>query len=417
MFNTIKEAQQWIESITKFGEKYDLWRMEKACEMLGNPHQKFRSIHVGGTNGKGSTTTFLYHMLSSAGYRVGAYTSPYIVHFNERISLNHGMIDDATFLTHLNRIYDFEKTFKEVHQDQLTFFELLTLTAFNVFAEAELDLVIVEVGLGGLLDATNVISPLLSVITTIGYDHMNVLGNTLSSILKNKLGIAKTKIPLVVGIQQHALVKEVKTYVKAHDIPLTILREEPAEVTWFDGVQGFYFRGVPYELSMLGLHQIDNAKTALMAIEALQSIGYSVPVEARQKGLLKARWPGRFEVFGHVILEGAHNEPGMQIACQSLKAYFPDKEIISVFTAMQDKDYTPMLKILAEVSDEIILTQIDYPRCEQAQVLYEKTPHHHKSVITEHQALMDIINHRQDAMIFITGSLYLISALRPFFTK
>lgn len=414
MFETIKEAQQWIESITKFGDKYDLWRMEKACEMLGNPHQKFRSIHVGGTNGKGSTVTYLYHILSAAGYRVGAYTSPYIVHFNERISLNHQMIDDATFLEHLNRIFLFEQTFKETHHDQLTFFELLTLTAFNVFAEADLDLVIVEVGLGGLLDATNVITPLLSVITTIGYDHMNVLGNTLSSILRNKLGIAKPKIPLIVGIQQQSLVKEVKAYVDQYDIPLSILREEASEFTWFEEQQGFYFRGVPYTLSMLGLHQIDNAKTALMAIEALKPLGFSIPVEARQKGVLEARWPGRFEVFGHVILEGAHNEPGMRIACESLKTYFPNKKIISIFTAMKDKDYTPMLEILAAVSDEMILTQIEYPRCEQATTLHALAPHSNKSVVTNQDALLNIIKERHDAVIFITGSLYLISALRPY---
>lgn len=415
-FKTVKQAQAWIESITKFGEKYDLWRMEKACELLGNPHQKFKSVHVGGTNGKGSTVTFLAQMLHEAGYRVGVYTSPYIVHFNERIMLNQTMVDDDTFLKHLNQIYVLEQTFKEDYHDQLTFFELLTLVAFNVFAEADLDLVIVEVGLGGLLDATNVITPLLSVITTIGYDHMNVLGNSLSSILRNKLGIAKMNIPLVTGIQQQALVKEVKKHASERQIPLTILREQPAEETWFDGEQGFYFRGVPYTLSMLGLHQVDNAKTAILAAEALEKIGYSIPLETKLEGIKNARWPGRFERFGHVILEGAHNEPGMEAACASLKSYFPNQKVISVFTAMKDKDYKPMLNALANVSDEIIFTQIDYPRCEHAQTLKSVSAHPNTRVITNHNDLVKEVKGQTDAIVFITGSLYLISALRPYFT-
>ncbi len=415
-FKTVKQAQAWIESITKFGEKYDLWRMEKACELLGNPQQKFKSVHVGGTNGKGSTVTFLAQVLYEAGYQVGVYTSPYIVHFNERIMINQTMVDDDTFLRHLNKIYALEQTFKEDYHDQLTFFELLTLVAFNVFAEADLDLVIVEVGLGGLLDATNVITPILSVITTIGYDHMNVLGNSLSSILRNKLGIAKMNIPLVTGIKQQTLVKQVKQHASERQIPLTILREQPAEETWFDGDQGFYFRGVPYGLSMLGLHQIDNAKTALLAAEVLEKLGYLIPLEAKLEGIKNARWPGRFERFGHVILEGAHNEPGMEAACVSLKTYFPNRKIISVFTAMKDKDYEPMLNALAFVSDEIIFTQIDYPRCENAETLKHVSSHPNARIITNHSELVKEVKVQTDAMVFITGSLYLISALRPYFT-
>ena len=413
-FNTVKQAQAWIESITKFGEKYDLWRMEKACELLGNPHQTFKSVHVGGTNGKGSTVTFLAQMLHEAGYRVGVYTSPYIVHFNERIMINQTMVDDATFLKHLNKIYTLEQTFKENYHDQLTFFELLTLVAFNVFAEEDLDLVIVEVGLGGLLDATNVITPLLSVITTIGYDHMNVLGNNLSSILRNKLGIAKMNIPLVTGIQQQTLVKEVKKHASERQIPLTILREQPVEESWFDGEQGFYFRGVPYTLSMLGLHQIDNAKTAILAAEELEKLGYFLPLEAKLEGIKNARWPGRFERFGHVILEGAHNEPGMKAACASLKSYFPTKKIISVFTVMKDKDYEPMLNILESVSDEIIFTQIDYPRCEYAETLKRKSSHPNTRILMNHHELVKEVKAQTDAIVFITGSLYLISAIRPY---
>lgn len=414
MFKTLKEAQQWIESITKFGEKYDLSRMRLACAMLDHPERKFQSIHIGGTNGKGSTVNFLKCILTDAGYRVGTYTSPYVVHFNERITLEENMINDALFLEHLNRIYTFEQTFKSLHDDQLTFFELLTLVAFNVFAEAELDYAIIEVGLGGLLDATNVITPILSAITSIGYDHMHVLGNSLHSILDNKLGIAKANIPLVIGIDQKDLVKRTKHYCQEKNIPLDILREQPLETSDFDGtIQHFNFRGTPYRLNLWGVHQVNNAKVALMISERLSQMGLAIPLEAKQSGIERTQWPGRFERFGSIILEGAHNQNGMEAAVATLKHYFKDEPLTVVFTAMQDKDIQTMLALIEPCATRMIFTEINYPRCAKAQHLKTLSHHPNVMVIEDRTALLETIEHiSQTERVFVTGSLYFISDIR-----
>ena len=419
MFKTLKEAQTWIESITKFGEKYDLSRMRLACAMLDHPEKKFQSIHIGGTNGKGSTVNFLKNILTDAGYRVGTYTSPYVVHFNERITLEEQMIEDTLFLEHLNRIHVFEKNFMALHQDQLTFFELLTLVAFNVFAEAELDYAIIEVGLGGLLDATNVITPLISAITSIGYDHMNVLGNTLSSILSNKLGIAKPNIPLVAGFEQKHLIKLTKHYCLDHAIPLDIVREQAQEISHFDGdVQHFYFRGTPYRLNLWGLHQVQNAKVALMTTERLSQLGLSIPLEAKQSGIERTQWPGRFERFGSIILEGAHNQNGMEAAVSTLQHYFKDEPLTVVFTAMQDKDITAMLRLIEPCASQIIFTEIAYPRCEKAQNLKAMSPHPNAIAVKDRSTLLNIIKTAAETeRVFITGSLYFISDIRADIVK
>lgn len=415
MFKTLKEGQVWIESVQKFGDKYDLTRMHYACEMLGHPEKAFKSIHIGGTNGKGSTLTFLKHILLEAGYSVGTYTSPYIVHFNERITLNNQQIEDDILLQYINEIYLLQETYKDKYNDQITFFELVTLISFMYFKDTQPDIALIEVGLGGTLDATNVITPLVSVITTIGFDHMNVLGNTLESIAGNKLGIVKDSVPLIAGITQKELFPQFSSHAKLHDAPLTFLADYPVEPMHLGMPSTFTFLEQDYKMHMVGVHQVANAKLALLAANTLTHYyeEFSVPEKAKKQGIEHAFWPGRFEVFGNVILDGAHNPEGLKACLETVSAYFKNKKVISLFTVMQDKDYEPMLKMLEDKVDEIIFTEIPYPRCELAEVLLNKSNHSKKQAIKNYEEAFNRAKPKtSDELLIVTGSLYFISAIR-----
>jgi len=414
MFKTLEEGQQWIESVEKFGEKYDLVRMENACKILGNPETKFKSVHIGGTNGKGSTLTFLKHILLEAGYTVGTYTSPYIVHFNERITLNNEQIDDQTLLNYINQIYDLQETYKAQYNDQITFFELVTLISFLYFAEVKPDVALIEVGLGGLLDATNVIHPLVSVITTIGYDHMHVLGNTLEEIATNKLGIVKKDTPLVTGIIQKALIPLFNSHTNNKQAPIKYLSDYPVQDLRLGMPTTFTFNKASYTMNMVGIHQVDNARLALLVCETLSTKHhFSILTSAKQRGIEKAFWPGRFEVFGNIILDGAHNPEGLKACLETVDQYFKNKTVKSLFTVMQDKDYNPMLKMLETSVDEIFFTEIPYPRCEKADVLYQKSHHSLKHQIKDYiEAFNQARPQTADELLIVTGSLYFISAIR-----
>jgi dihydrofolate synthase/folylpolyglutamate synthase len=205
MFHNSKDAINWIESVKKFGDKLDLTRMELACTILGHPEKELNVIHVAGTNGKGSTVSFLKHILLEQGYNVGTFTSPYIVRFNERITYNFNDISDDEFLLYVNKVYSLSCEVLEQFNEVITFFELITLISFLYFKDKKPDYVIYEVGLGGRLDATNVVSPIITAITSISFDHMGVLGDTIQDIALNKLGIVKEHIPLVTAIDQDDL--------------------------------------------------------------------------------------------------------------------------------------------------------------------------------------------------------------------
>ena len=185
MFTTVTDAVNWIESVKRFGDKYDLSRIELACKLLGNPEKDLPVIHIAGTNGKGSTVSYLKHILLQQGYNVGTFTSPYIVRFNERITYNDNDISDEEFVYYVNQVYKLHHKVLNEYNDVITFFELITLISFLFFKDKEVDFVIYEVGLGGKLDATNVVRPMITAITSISYDHMHILGNTLEEIALN----------------------------------------------------------------------------------------------------------------------------------------------------------------------------------------------------------------------------------------
>ncbi len=414
MFTKINEAITWIESIKRFGDKYDLSRMETACKMLQNPEDSLKVIHVAGTNGKGSTVSYLKNILLSQGYNVGTFTSPYIVSFNERITYNEENISSEDLLYYINKVYSLHYEVLEKYDDAISFFELLTLISLLYFKDKKCDYVIYEVGLGGKLDATNIVKPIITAITNINYDHMHVLGNTLEEIALCKLGIVKANIPLVTSEENPDLLELFKTYTKNKNAKLTIVSRDAINNVQYGEITSFNYHGQKYQIKMRGTHQVMNASLAIEIIRELNKIKKTkVSLSNILIGLLKTTWPGRLETFGKIILDGAHNVGGATVLKESMLTYYKDKDIKILFTSMADKEYFDVIKILESFASEIHFTDFDYPRCETAKNLYDVSTHPKKYLENNvDEALNNLKNLKENEILLITGSLYFISLVR-----
>jgi len=418
MFQTFEEAVAWIENSHRFGEKLDLVRMNLACDMLGHPEKSFRSIHVAGTNGKGSTTNFIKNILYSAGYKVGIYTSPYVVSFNERIGINMHYISDDDVVKYANILLDLWNEVYETHHDSITFFEILTLMCFLYFRDNQIDIAVVEVGLGGLLDATNVIDPLVSVITNISYDHMKQLGNTLESIALNKLGIVKPNRPLVTTEDNPQLFGLFESVCKEKNSALTFVTSSDITEIKVGVHTEFIYKNTRYKLQLTGLHQIKNASLSIATIEVLRQLK-EIDLDERNiyQGLWMTQWPGRFEIFqNNIVLDGAHNIGGIESLKNSLRLVFPTQTIKCLFCMMKDKEHFKVIGELDTIVDEFHFTQIDYHRSATAAELYEESHHEHRFMHEDAEVAFKTLKAslKDNEVLVVTGSLYFISFIRPF---
>jgi dihydrofolate synthase/folylpolyglutamate synthase len=414
MFKTIEEGITWIESIKRFGDKLDLYRMEIACKELGNPQDNLNIIHIAGTNGKGSTVSYLKHIFLEQGYSVGTFTSPYIVNFNERITENYNDISNEDLLIYINKVNTLYFNVLDKYDEIITFFELVTLISFMYFDDKKLDYIIYEVGLGGKLDATNVIKPIITGITSISYDHMAMLGDTIEEIALNKLGIVKKGIPLVTTVVDEELSELFINYTDKLDSELTVVERKYIKVEEYSSKTTFKYKDIEYTISMLGTHQVVNASLAIEIINQLTKLKKTeVSLSNIRMGLFNTFWPGRFEMFGDVIIDGAHNVGGMNALKDSVQALFKGKHVKALYTSMADKEYFDIIQILESFVDEIHFTQFDYPRCETADNLYNVSDHPHKfkhnDAIT---ALNELKNLKKNEILLVAGSLYFISLIR-----
>ena len=352
MFTTLQECLDWIYEPRQFERRLDLARVEQAMALFGDP-VNYPCIHVGGTNGKGSTVTYLRHMLQEAGYKVGAYISPYVVVFNERISINHSYISDADVI----RLTNHMKHVLTINHHPLTNFEILTIMSFLYFEEQKVDVAVIEVGLGGLLDATNVINKDVAVITNIGTDHAEILGDTKELIGVQKLGIVHdaliTSIDDEMAPQFERYCKQRRAFMKRIS-PISNLTLGKTSTT-------FTYEGENYTISMLGQHQASNAALAIETMNYLiQSKNYKVTKDHIQQGLKKAFWPGRLERLNeHVMIDGAHNIEGIQTLVHYIETLEEKPHII--FGVLEKKPYEKMLAMLAPVASKLTLTTFDYP--------------------------------------------------------
>lgn len=412
-----------------------LSRMEELLRRLGDPQDTLNVIHVAGTNGKGSVSKYLEEGLAACGYKMGLYTSPYIEKFNERIRFDGADISDEDLEYYGQKVVDAAEAMVADGKDSPTEFEVVTAIAFLYFAGKKADITILEVGLGGIGDSTNVVKhPLASVITSISYDHMAQLGNTLAEIAVNKAGIIKTGCPVISNVPERDAAKIIarKAYAMGSRLfDVSGIRAAVSEQTPFSQVVSMELYEKSYsdvEISMVGKHQAENLKTALATLEILRKSGaVKLDREALYEGLKRARQPGRFEVIGGgpeagdeskplVIIDGAHNEAGAQALQETMAQYFAGKKILLVAGILADKQIDSIVKFLTKITDQIIVTEPDNPRKLAASELAKHMADAGVTaeVIADAEAAMHRAKELADGydVILFAGSLYLIGDVR-----
>lgn len=416
-----------IHEFNRFGMVLGLDRMEELLRRLGNPQDDLKVIHVAGTNGKGSVSKYLEEGLSACGYKMGLYTSPYIETFNERIRYDGADISDEDLEYYGQKVVSAAEAMVADGLDSPTEFEVVTAIAFLYFADRQADITILEVGLGGIGDSTNVVkSPLASVITSISYDHMAQLGSSLAEIAVNKAGIIKTGCPVIANVPQRDAAKIIarKAYAMGSRLyDISGIRAAVSDETPFSQKVSMELYEKSYsdvEISMVGRHQAENLKTALATLEILRKSGaVKLDREALYEGLKRARQPGRFEVISEdplVIIDGAHNEAGAQALQETMAQHFAGKKILLVAGILADKEIDSIVKFLTKITDHIIVTEPDNPRKLAAEKLAEHVAEF--GVAAEAVSDVEAAVHRAKELaddydvILFAGSLYLIGDVR-----
>ncbi len=417
-------ALNYIHGTLKFGIKLGLESIKTLLDLMGNPQDKLRCIHVAGTNGKGSTVTFISSILIEAGYKVGVFTSPSIERFNERIKINSSEIEGEE----LARLTAFVKENVDAmilkHGIYPTEFEIVMAIAFQYFYEMGCDVVVLEVGLGGRFDATNVIKEaLVSVITTISYDHMDRLGDTLEKIAFEKAGIIKAGADVVIFPQNSEVMKVISDVCENKKAKMHVVDFNTIEIKDFsiDGQEFIYREWKSLYISLLGEHQVKNAVIALNVIELLGKKGYRISEESIKKGLMNAKWPGRLEVLSKnpiFLIDGAHNGEGALALSNVLKAYFPGKKILFIVGALKDKDVKSIIEPTLPVASGYITVAPDSPRALSSKEMAGFVSQYCKNVLENDtiegavKAALELVP--SDGIICAYGSLYYIGKIRSF---
>lgn len=420
------EAINYINDKNKYGSRLGLERISKLLELLGSPHMDLKHIHIAGTNGKGSTASYIATILKEGGYKVGLFTSPYLERFNERISINGEDIPDDRLVEITERVKNSIDIMLKEGYDHPTTFEIVTAIGFVYFKEENVDYVVLEVGLGGRLDSTNVIKDsLISVITTIDYDHMDVLGDTLGKIAYEKSGIIKDRGLVLTYPQDKDALNTIKEVSKKRGATLEICPMENVEILKLDeygGVFNYKYNGKEYnniEIRLIGKHQIYNATLALTAVIMLKERGIlEISEEAIKRGLKNTRWPGRMEVLKRnplFIIDGAHNIQGIKVLAENLNR-FNYKRLILGIGILKDKEVEPMVKALVDKADEVVVTEANIYRKMDAtdleKIVNKYNPHTHvQDNIKEAVSKAYELAGKEDLILF-TGSLYLIGDIR-----
>ena len=371
---TYKEALEYIHGINWVFCKPGLERTRELCGMLGDPQKNLRFIHVAGTNGKGSFCSMLDSILRAEGYKTGLYTSPYVRVFNERMRYMGENITDSE----LAEITEYVKGFAEKMTEKPTEFELITVIAFEYFNRKGCDVVILEAGMGGRLDSTNVIDdPIVSIITGIALDHTAYLGDTEEKIAAEKAGIIKQGIPVLFGGEHEGAYAVISA--KAEEMNAPCYRTDRSAINIItadrNGTVFDYKDWKNIKINLLGLYQPLNAANVLEAVEMLNSRGFTVSKESVYKGLEAARWQARFEIIRKeplMIFDGSHNPEGVAAAVATIKRYFGDEKVRIITGVMADKDYMGMVRDIASIACEVYTVRPDNPRALDAETLAEK---------------------------------------------
>ena len=416
----ITEALQYIDGTQWFGSKPGLERTEALLDKLGRPQDRLKYVHIAGTNGKGSCAAMLASILKAAGYRTGLYTSPYLFRFHERMQINGEPVSDEALADLVTRI----RPLAEAMEDHPTEFELITAAALLWFAEEHCAVVVLEVGLGGRLDATNVIAaPEAAVLMNIGLDHTAVLGDTLEQIAAEKAGILKPGCEAVAYQQQESVLEVFRQ--KAREVGAGLHVADFSQlVPEFDSLEGqsFTYRGEPYALALLGDHQLRNAAVVLETVEVLRRRGWRIPRDAVEHGLYATAWPARFEPVSEeppFIVDGGHNPQCAESVRRNLLHYFPESRRVLLVGVLRDKDYPALFDILNEAADAWVCITPNSERALPAAELGAFLERYGKPV-TVCESIPDGVETAreqagEDGMACAVGSLYMAGAVRACF--
>ncbi len=420
------DALDWLFNIRRFGPKRSLEPTRHVLSLLGNPHLCFSSIHIGGTNGKGSTSALTASILQASGYKVGLYTSPHLEDFRERIKINDSYIsEEDTVRLVLELKTHFDEMLAYPEPMPLRFFDVVTAVCFKYFKEQDVDYAVIEVGLGGRLDATNTLNPLVSVITNIGYEHVNILGPTLLDIAAEKGGIIKPDTPLVTAETNEDVLNVFKKIAHHNNAPMIHV---PHEYTWeklhvSPGGQTFNLSSSKHSypnlsIPLFGTHQIINAATSVAATNVLNDD--KVDSDAIRRGLKAVYWPGRLEVVSWdplVVLDCAKDAEATEVIRETLDSDFTYDRVIAVVSMSSDKNIPGMIENIAQVAEHFIVTQHTvHGRAARPEVIIREIEKNGKSFEvhrTPSVAIRSALNQLgDDDMVLVIGSVYLAGDVR-----
>lgn len=423
------ENNQWIANYRTDQPHFGLERMVELLALRGNPHLKLKVIHIGGTNGKGSTIAFLKNMLKKLGLRVGVFSSPYLIHYTDQISINGESIPEARIETLMAVYQSLLEGESATNLQGTTEFEIITAIAYDYFASEQVDVAIMEVGMGGLLDSTNVCQPILTGITTIGLDHVALLGDTLEAIAEQKAGIIKQGIPLVTGRIVPEALAVIDRIAERKDAPRLAYGKDYQVCHQESVVTGQVFdytsvvRQGRFQTGLLGLHQIENAGMAIALLDTFcQEDGRELASNhLLAQALEETSWPGRLEIVSRdplIILDGAHNPHAIKALIATLQERFADYRKEILFTCIKTKALEDMLDLLGAIPDtELTLTHFADSRATDESVLKEAAKSRNLSYQDWHdfldQNLTDKKEEKQTVRI-VTGSLYFLSQVRAY---
>ena len=420
------EAIQKIDSLLVFGSRPGLERISKLLNLMGNPQNNLKYVHIAGTNGKGSVSNMTASVLTKAGFKTGLFTSPHITGFGERMQIDFNRISENEIIAQVEKLFPLVEQLRQ-NGDVITEFEFVTAIAFNWFSEQKCDVVVLETGLGGRFDSTNVIrTPLCSVITSISLDHTGVLGDTLDKIAAEKCGIIKEGGNTVFAFQEDEVNdRVVKTVYERNNVmynpinlPVVSSNIHGSDVT---------YGGLKIHLPLVGEHQVFNLGLVLCAVEAVRKCGLNVSDEALQEGIASVKMPARFEVLSEkplFVLDGAHNPGGLKALSNAIDKYLSGKNIICVMGMLKDKDCKNSLKFLEGKIHKLITTTVrDNPRRQTAQELKNTAGVYFENVTAEEDYIkavntaLEIAENTENSAVLVCGSLYLASDIRFYLDK
>jgi dihydrofolate synthase/folylpolyglutamate synthase len=433
-FQSGKEAVDWIVKLMPFGIKPGLKRMELLMEKLDHPERRLKFIHVAGTNGKGSTCAYLSRVIHECGYDVGMFTSPYLERFTNRISFNGQDIEEDDLISLVNQLKPIVDEIAKTELGSPTMFEVSTALAILYFARVVFpDFVVWETGLGGRLDSTNIVTPIVSVITNVGHDHMDILGDSLEQVAAEKSGIIKAGVPVITAVEQPELLAVIEQAAKSKQTTLYSLGRQFRYDPLSNEIdkQSFHFSGPFRELkevpvSLNGEHQLKNAAVAIMTLEVLrQYYALILDDEDLYKGLRETKWPGRLELVSQsprILLDGAHNPEGAETLAAALKHIYRYKKLHFMMGMLSTKNHTGYLRHILPLADRLILTEPNFHKKADASKLAEVAHEVMRELGLQVEVLIESdwkqaletlkSGTEQDDLAVVSGTLYLISDVR-----